>query len=479
MKGIALTSEGLVYLLFCILRSPVFGAQVIEKYEAEMGKAIPEASIRNIFSLIKEYYSENKSIPTIPALKLAFLGRCQQAHYEVSSLTATQQLLDALATIDVPVDLNAAREIYRLLVNNYYKNQTLMQVMSLNGDDSGFKELLDNLYQKCTNKLSINPVTISSTISDLDFLFVKEKYLSTGIEFIDHFLGGVKGQEVYVLLGPTGGGKSALGLQLCTAQAKNIYNTDPAYEDYVNVFITYEMDHAASAVRALSQVSEVPIKTLRATFSSGSVPTQDRYPVTPLERVNKAIELINKHLVILDFSGHRRENGVVYGYGGIDELAATLMTLADRKRIGTVVIDWAGACCDKYLGTISVKNFDSARIAHLSSFVTQVYDRIAAVLDCPVWVVHQLSGVASSRPPQKYAHHSDAAYCKSFANYAWAALCLGTKDPETGVFSLNASKLRNAETVPPKLVKINDCLSLQDVSNEYRMEMFGITAKNG
>ncbi len=100
-----------------------------------------------------------------------------------------------------------------------------------------------------------------------------------------------------------------------------------------------------------------------------------------------------------------------------------------------------------------------------------MHDKICREFNCTTWVAHQLAGSAlktsRSRPT-----HSDADWCKSFANYAYYAFVLCNPDKATGVIPFRCTKARRSEQLPDKLLKIRSDMKLIDVSNRYRDDEF-------
>ena len=85
-------------------------------------------------------------------------------------------------------------------------------------------------------------------------------------------------------------------------------------------------------------------------------------------------------------------------------------------------------------------------------------NRIAAKYDCPVWLMHQISGAANTKSPGAQYHHTDAAESKSFAENLDFSFSVGTPNA-MGLCQLIATKHRRTGHQPPQIIQIRGDLS--------------------
>lgn len=279
---------------------------------------------------------------------------------------------------------------------------------------------------------------------------------STGNRVLDWFLGGghMEG-EVNVFMGPYASCKtllttecvdnSALQCQTLLARRRTLRGLHP-----VCVYASYETPTREMRLRVLAHLAEIPLDRLIAIKSFKEL----RGPGTKLwkyeqdqfkdlidgqtesavkserERVAIATELVNQHILFLDLSRsdpHKKEAQT--GGGGVTELSAVLQDYLNRhegRYFHVIWIDHVKAMMDEMSGRFKDQREEYAMMARLPKLIDR---QIAERFNTPVWVIHQLSGEANSRPPTATMHHTDAAACKQLATYADHVVVCGTQTP--------------------------------------------------
>lgn len=272
--------------------------------------------------------------------------------------------------------------------------------------------------------------------------------------FIDDYMITYPG-DVNVILGPTGGGKTTLALQLIVSTAWRLYNADPANCGWCGYF-GYEDEQLAPIRRMIANAARIPMSRLLAMksyddLSTSSNPLPYEIKMGPdnrgeQERLRRAKQWLDKCVRVFDFSGRPDSNGVAYGYGGLDEVVATIdrtSTVLGRP-IKLLVIDWAGMLVRRYLQRQG-RSLEKGLTVELECFVDQVY-QITSRMNCVAYVVHQLRGQANRLSPVAAVSHADAAWCSNFAVNAWNVIVLGNKDHESGAFTISLTKCRRNKT---------------------------------
>jgi hypothetical protein len=109
--------------------------------------------------------------------------------------------------------------------------------------------------------------------------------------------------------------------------------------------------------------------------------------------------------------------------------------LARDVDIAGVVIDYVGIAVKEYVGHARHR-----LSSEISQFIHECRRQIADRWNCPVWLIHQLSGEANLRRPGAVQHHRDAADCKTFGDSLDACFVLGQRDHTSGEFLLQCTK---------------------------------------
>jgi RecA/RadA recombinase len=307
----------------------------------------------------------------------------------------------------------------------------------------------------------------------------------TGVDFVDRIMeGGSSPGDCNVLIGPTGGGKTTLAMQLAASTARLQFQAarrPGSDEPGLVVFVSYEDSLEMMQIRAGSYGAHVLKNRLRDLKDDSELSTagnlqdyeremyardgQTSDMLGERERLEQIRPWFSKHLALVDF--HDPSQG---GRGHVAEVRQKLTALQDKRGlpIRMVVLDWAGNLVMNYL--VAQKGYhDGAGMAlELQNLVNRAKHEIAAPFNCTVWIPHQLKGAACKGLPARFPHHAESQWCSMFADHAWFAFVLGTKDKEHNVLQFGATKTRHGETPPPTILKLDGAMCrMVDVSKHY------------
>jgi len=428
-----------------------------------------------LWRVFLDYFEDYGRAPDLTTLNVFLSSRLQQAHVAPEIILDHLEEIFQIAETVTPEELNreAALELAKIIIARYFKDTMHERLNRMNGDDTAFASFLDEIYSQFKTSTRFSSYSVEPDAPELTSLVEEFETTPYRINFIDSVMGGgCRENEVYCLLGPTGGGKSLLGLQLVTEQATHFYVENI---NSINVYFTYELCKRDTLVRAYAQTTSIPLERLEQIARQ-----EDHFTEDERRRYNIAREVLRNCYRIVDFSGSDPSTSDTANGGDLYEVVDYLMKLQDTtgRKLCTVVLDWAGLIVERE-AVLANKDITKVRVSELTSFVQRVKELIAGPLQCSVWVVHQLSGEATNKAPHVPAHHSQAHWCRSFANNAVYAMCLGVQDNETRVMTFNCSKSRRSRKIAPKLIQINDALRFIDVSDQYIVDrIYGILRRS-
>lgn len=291
------------------------------------------------------------------------------------------------------------------------------------------------------------------------------KAVTTKIKFLDRLMGGGHADaECYALLGPSSGGKSALGVQIAmeaaeleAATAAELGEEQARYWYY----FTWELTTEQLRTRIYSYGARVDINSFNA-FVAHNAPysTSTRHdslkpyesepyvnsPGNPVlgetERLaafNTRCTGIGANMIVVDYSADRPG----HGDNSIDGVAAYLKNEVKThgRKIGGIVIDYAKLVINRYIGARRLR--PESEYGLLSQFGADVRSKISIPFKCKSWVLHQLHGSAAKKQFGKL-HYSDALGCKNFADNFDFGIEFGMYNKTSGLVEFSSSKHRHA-----------------------------------
>jgi hypothetical protein len=287
---------------------------------------------------------------------------------------------------------------------------------------------------------------------------------STGIDWLDKLIGGQAARDVNGLLGPFGGGKTTLAIQLAVSRARLLrgarFLKQPGFErPRVVVYAGYEEDidpdiRARATcfgaridkdrLEALESFSELSRTGQLLPYELEQYKRMKAKPEEMLgeyERLMLAREEFNHGLYFMDMKNDGR------GQGWIPELASQLERAKTRygwEQIDTVIVDYTKVMVRRHLKTQKV-DIDRNLRHYINDTPMSAKLEIAERLGCTVWLLHQLSGESNQRSPVAELSHAHSGEAKDFAENLVNCVVLGVKDVGTQVSRVFYTKGRRSK----------------------------------
>lgn len=322
----------------------------------------------------------------------------------------------------------------------------------------------------------------------------------TNVAMIDTFLGGGgMAGEVIAIMAPYGSCKTTLAVQVAANWCKLARQLEKqgANKDGkrpVAVFGSTEMVAGECQRRLLSYLAKIPTKRLRTILSSDEgieSACKNKKPASTKEtayekrvfrkameagdgfkneykRILSAVALVNTYFIFIDLTGG--EDSVVSGFGGVADMQSALAAEIRRRKdtiypIG-IVLDHASAMANRMIEG----GYEVDQLRHILRVIPdQVGKKLAKPYKCPALVFHQLSGDANNRGPAADIHHTDAAECKAFGEFA--DFCIVGGKPTQDNRQLQRFNCTKHRREPPRghaIVKIDGTYSqVKDRSDMY------------
>lgn len=341
-----------------------------------------------------------------------------------------------------------------------------------------FLDIIDTQRARLTTLQTIPEVAVAPEIGTP--LIQSNIFRATGVSFLDGPLGGQREGDCNGIIGPTGGGKTTLAIQMAVMNAKQAWvdaqvrGTEPE----TVVFFSAEESALKLRPRIWSAFFNIP-RTKLETMHDWSQLTQpgqldpyemqmqhdQEYKLSELERYQLNAPQLSQCFKLIDISGSDEFPDAGHGY--IPEIVSYLARI--NQPIHSVYIDYAGLVCERHMQSEGQNDPHFYRRL-LKNFGDNCRKQISEKFHATTWALHQSKGEAGNASPFRLMHHTDAGESKDFAVNMAVCLCLGVPDPHTGCRRLNPSKVRYRpnEDVPPMTLRIHDKFAyMEDVTRLF------------
>lgn len=313
------------------------------------------------------------------------------------------------------------------------------------------------------------------------------------VPFLDAYMGGQANGEAYGILGPTGVGKTTLGIMIAVEGALYQQIIAPSDSEMRHwYFFTFESSvDPEIRSRVISYAAKIDRNVLMKGEKLSTSDTLKKYELErwrdnlkagqkmpgETERYEAVKPKLQRNLWLVDMSGSDPDNPSV-GSGGVEEIADLLAMEADKgKRIGGVVIDYVGIAVKRQLDAAGIA-YDQLR-HYVGGYGDKVRRLISAQFKCPAWLLHQFTGEVNKRAPTAKMHHADAAEAKNFADNLWYCFNLGTKSNENVCQMTCTKERRSFSNGHAPLIKIDGAVCAMLPADElYTISGNQIVPKN-
>jgi RecA/RadA recombinase len=343
----------------------------------------------------------------------------------------------------------------------------------------GFLDLLETQRSQLTTVKQIPLVDVAPAVGS--HLEPAQILVRSGSELIDQPLGGQVRGDVNGIIGPTGGGKTTLGLFLAVQAAKQcaIDAAAGGPADECSIYVTIEEAAIRLRPRIWSACCDIDRARLTAMNGDWSYLSQRGGPyqdyelqdqgnqtdiLSETERYEMWRPTLANNFKLLDLSGSFAYPDAGEGY--IAEIVSYVSRLSVPIR--SLFIDYAGLLAERYCAAKGLDVDEYQRL--LKNFGNLCKSKIAERFQCTVWGLHQLKSDLGNASAARLMSHVDAEGSKAFATNMANCACLSPVDKNTGVRMLNWSKTRGHDTVnlQPMMLRIDSRFAkINNVSNLY------------
>jgi len=299
-------------------------------------------------------------------------------------------------------------------------------------------------------------VVASTAISQLPFLnpfagdspeFGTSIRKPWNIDFVDMITdGGSDDGETVLFLGPTGGGKTLVNIQLAIRSA---------LDGNHSVICSYELGKEDLYKRLYACAMGIPVRETMGEDSAQRYKSNAEYQ----RRFKEIRERLIDNLTVVDMLDAQSKR--LGGNGGAPEIRTIIKKLQDAgKPVRYVGIDWLEPMWTNFVSNgpgRQLKNYETKANGFLQ--LSDDLRKVGAECKTNIWIYHQLGTEGATRKGFTVPDHTDARDCKGLGNYMSTVICVGPRDPVSNVAVMGCPKVRNGQRGKFITVKMEGALS--------------------
>ncbi|KKN73550.1 hypothetical protein LCGC14_0400020 [marine sediment metagenome] len=406
--------EQLVHMLAYSVRCPEVAWFAIERLNPLDFDESTQLDFMIVWHISKMYWTEYGQVPPQHYLRsMSVSVLWQRGYQEPVYHEGVRRLVDSIYALQ---DLSN-NDYGKKLLHAFFNDIFLKELKALSEQPADRTDIIEEVAQR-HRRLSVSEIEQVDPF-DLTVKPTFPKRTPTGTTFFDLLLGGgLLPAETIGLLGPSGGGKTLLALQISCSLAER--------QHYVEYF-TYEQPAKDLQPRVLSCAAKVSsTKILGKTW--------DQMDSTSRQKIEEHATQRKAYLNLLDRSSEGCSISEIAGH--IDK----------RIRLGKkpmlVVIDWIWPLVVRMTARSDRRGVDERKL--LMAAMEDIKSLASETGVCFL-VVHQLSTEVVKKSPGKKPQWFNSAEAGSFAWFLPYCFAIGTADPN-GYCWLVGSKARNNAT---------------------------------
>lgn len=320
----------------------------------------------------------------------------------------------------------------------------LMASISSNADFDQLEKVI-NKSKQIVSDIGTNTdrkdKVVYSPFKEIDSLAVHAERVPCGINWMDEITsGGGREGEMWLILGPSGGGKSMLTIQYACAQALMGYDTIwCSYEqslegDLAERIIANVTDESLDKIRDVG-FNNLP-EEIQRKFWASVAGADDRLTVMDMTKMTHSPDL------------DPRDNGGMYS---IWQQYKKLK--AEGKHVKTIIVDWIGAMMS-VISTVTGRDLTNS-----FRFMTQAEIDIARKMvkeeNIMIIFFHQTDTKSQSARPVYVPDKTCSKDMRDLSHYMDLVITMGNRDPHN-IMYMSAVKSRKGNTISKTVRLIGD-----------------------
>jgi hypothetical protein len=476
-----ITNDQLALLCSVMLHNTSFMLRIKQMFVPDTLNGIGEDVYRVFISLLYEHYDSNPTVKLPKASALVEVGA--RVNPAIKDL-ARDEILSIYLTEETSTDqdLRACEDLALSYVRRIMLDRKVTRRLREAMASSGSLEVnnISDLIARSQSEIQgIQLLVSNSVVSGVPrFKQVSNARVDfdVDVDFMNAVTeGGLPRKSVNGLFGVFGGCKTTLACQMAASRIRLEYAKAAAgYSSEFVVYANCEGQPDEIKYRVISALSKIPVKHIKDHYEercalSGS-PRHYEYEnilgldVPALNRLEMAVEQVEDHFFIIDFSGS--DNNPKAGKNFVSEIDSNIEHIRSitGKGMSLFLLDYAKLFVKRY---ILLNNMKIDHLRHLlGAFPDMVRANIASKYDCAALILQQVNKEANKRSANDLISHTDSSEASDFGENCHFCFALSRANPESKAIKLHVSKSRDVAppSIIPELVHVGHygALSLSD-----------------
>ena len=355
--------------------------------------------------------------------------------------TKCDQMMQRLLIGEIPTETEG-EELLKYLIqldtNRRISNQVTM--------NAGIEELQRTLefskraLEDITPEKANNEKVLYNPLSEIESLAVKAERIPTGINWLDVASnGGGRAGELWLILGPSGGGKSMCAVQFSCAQALMGNNV---------LWATYEQSLEGDiSERIISNITDTSLDIIR-----------DKGFLNLPEAVQKsfwtAVAGVSDKLKVLDMTHMRLDPTDPKDNGGMYTVWRYIKELKEQGTpVKTIIIDWVGAMMS-LVGAVTGKDLTKGYRFYTQAEI-DIARKIVKEENVQIIFFHQTDSKSQNARPTFAPDKTAAKDMKDMSHYMDLVFTMGNRD-KNNICWFTAAKSRKGQSIQQTIQLIGD-----------------------
>jgi hypothetical protein len=404
-------------MLTYAVRCPPVAQLAVMKLDPAYFDASTQFEFQSVWVAARLYWQQFGAPPPMHAVgDLALQVMIQQDIKEPVLIERMEYLVAEIYTFEEdPWNVEYGKQLLSMFFDSVYSGQVGAIGQTMGGlPRTEVRTALEQQYQ------SLNVSTIK-TIDPFDFdadTFRAPPREPTGVTFVDLLLGGgTLETECYGVLGPSGGGKTVLSVQLGCSIASRGQHVE---------YFTYEQPAEEMRPRILSCAAKV---------SSSKLLAEEDEQLDEMTR-KQLVEAQKTHKQFFHLHDRASEGDNIAEIGMMIQ-----QSIDEGRRPRLVIVDWVWPLIMRMTAVSDRRQVDERKLMQKA---TDDFKSMAAKYRVCFWLVHQLSVELAKKSPGRKPQWFNSAEAGSFAWLLHYCFAIGTKDAHD-ICWLVGSKARSAK----------------------------------